>query len=156
VEYGDVDLRWDVAIPFLASQIHSIDMLTYTSIPQVGLNGGTDGLLTGGVVGGGSQVNGMAFDRGSKPDYDVWEQLGSPGWNWESLFKYFKKVRMDRFLDNRSVLTPVPQSSTFTPPKPEVQAKYNWTWDPSTYGDGPVQIGFPSWQWPDVGGSVGL
>jgi hypothetical protein len=44
------------------------------------------------VVGGGTVVNGMFFARGSAGDYDAWESLGNPGWGWEGLLPYFKKV----------------------------------------------------------------
>ncbi|KAK0370966.1 GMC oxidoreductase [Colletotrichum limetticola] len=137
VEYGDFDVSWDVAIPYYASNLHPNDLIQFLSIPQPGLNNRTSGVQTGTVVGGGSTVNGMAFDRGSKADYDAWEELGNPGWNWDSLFHYFKKA--DVF----------PQSSTFTLPAPEYVERYNFSYDPSTYGDGPLQAGFTSWQWPD-------
>jgi choline dehydrogenase-like flavoprotein len=35
---------------------------------------------------------GMVFDRASKADYNSWEDLGNPGWGWDGLFPYFKKV----------------------------------------------------------------
>ncbi|GKT51667.1 dehydrogenase xptC [Colletotrichum spaethianum] len=62
-------------------------MIQFMSIPQPGLNNRTSGVQVGTVVGGGSTVNGMAFDRGSKGDYDAWEKLGNPGWNWETTMK---------------------------------------------------------------------
>lgn len=34
----------------------------------------------------------MFFNRGSAADYDAWEKLGNPGWSWEDLLPYFKKV----------------------------------------------------------------
>lgn len=43
-------------------------------------------------MGGGSAVNGMFFDRGSREDYDNWAELGNPGWDFEGLLPYFKKV----------------------------------------------------------------
>ena len=46
----------------------------------------------GKIVGGGTKLNRMVFDRGSKSDYDGWETLGNEGWNWEALLPYFKKV----------------------------------------------------------------
>ncbi|CCF34487.1 GMC oxidoreductase [Colletotrichum higginsianum] len=131
VEYGDFDDSWDVAIPYYSANLHPNDLIQFMSVPQPGLNNRTSGVQTGTVVGGGSTVNGMAFDRGSKGDYDAWEELGNPGWNWESLSHYFKK------------------STTFTLPAPEYVERYNYSYDESTYGDGPVQVGFPSWQWPD-------
>jgi choline dehydrogenase-like flavoprotein len=37
-------------------------------------------------------VNGMAWSRGSREDYDAWERLGNPGWGWDGLLRYFQKV----------------------------------------------------------------
>jgi len=34
----------------------------------------------------------MAYVRGDKAQFDAWEKLGSPGWNWQELLPYFKKV----------------------------------------------------------------
>ena len=65
---------------------------TFTSVPQVGLDNRTSVLYTGAVVGGGTVVNGMFFNRGSAADYDAWEKLGNPNWGWEGLLPYFKKV----------------------------------------------------------------
>lgn len=47
----------------------------------------------GHVVGGGSVVNGMQFDRGSDADYDAWEHLECPGYGYEGLAKYFEKSK---------------------------------------------------------------
>jgi choline dehydrogenase-like flavoprotein len=44
------------------------------------------------VVGGGSTINGMLFDRGSAEDYDNWEKLGNADWGFSGLLPYFKKV----------------------------------------------------------------
>ena len=65
---------------------------TFTSVPQAGLDNRTSVLYTGSVVGGGTVVNGMFFNRGSAADYDAWERLGNLGWGWEGLLPYFKKV----------------------------------------------------------------
>jgi choline dehydrogenase-like flavoprotein len=67
---------------------------TDTSVPQAGLDNRTSPLYTGVVVGGGTVVNGMFFARGSAGDYDAWENLGNPGWGWEGLLPYFKKVSL--------------------------------------------------------------
>lgn len=42
------------------------------------------------VVGG--LVTGMCWTRGGKADYDAWETLGNPGWSWDGLLPYFKRV----------------------------------------------------------------
>jgi choline dehydrogenase-like flavoprotein len=110
-------------------------MYNITSSPIAGLNNRTYSVAAGAIVGGGSAVNGMFFDRGSKADYDAWEALGNKGWGWASLLPYFKK------------------SVTFTPPAPDIAVKYNYTWDmESAYGGhGPIQVSFPPWNWPALG-----
>ena len=66
----------------------------YNSLPQPGLNNRSSPIYTGCVVGGGTVVNGMFFNRGSAGDYDAWEKLGNPGWSWDGLLPYFIKVRI--------------------------------------------------------------
>jgi choline dehydrogenase-like flavoprotein len=56
------------------------------------LNNRTQVLQSGKLVGGGTAVNGMFMPRGAKGDYDIWEELGNPGWNWDNLLPYFIKV----------------------------------------------------------------
>ena len=63
-----------------------------TSTPQRGLDNSTFAVPAAAVVGGASAINGMFFDRGSAPDYDAWVALGNPGWGWDDLLPYFKKV----------------------------------------------------------------
>lgn len=44
-----------------------------------------------------------------------------------------------------------PQSVTFTAPSPETEAKYNYSYDVSAWGqDGPAQASYPDWQAPDL------
>jgi len=46
-------------------------------------------------VGGGSNINGMAVDRGLPDDYNEWQAFGADGWDWESVLPYFKKLECD-------------------------------------------------------------
>jgi choline dehydrogenase-like flavoprotein len=90
------------------------------------------GVLVGKVVGGGSVINGMAFDRAPVADYDAWERLGNPGWGWKGLLPYFRK------------------STIFTPPKYTAE-EFNITWDASAYGTtGPLQASFPNYDFPNT------
>ena len=34
----------------------------------------------------------MVWSRGGKDDYETWEALGNPGWGWDGLLPYFRKV----------------------------------------------------------------
>ncbi|KAL8921112.1 MAG: hypothetical protein Q9208_005865 [Pyrenodesmia sp. 3 TL-2023] len=63
----------------------------YQSVPQPGLNNKPQAVNSAAVVGGGTVINGMFFQRGSAGDYDNWAKLGNPGWGWTDLLPYFKK-----------------------------------------------------------------
>ena len=43
-------------------------------------------------LGGSSAINGMIYMRGHPLDYDEWRQLGLPGWSWEDVLPYFKRL----------------------------------------------------------------
>lgn len=45
----------------------------------------------GKVLGGCSVLNAMVYVRGSKNDYNNWAALGNPGWDYNSMLKYFLK-----------------------------------------------------------------
>lgn len=100
-----------------------------SSVPQTEINNLVYRYAVGSCVGGSSAVNGMVFDRGSKADYDAWEELGNPGWDWDGLFPYFKK------------------SVGFTPPSEADAKQFGYTWDEEAWGHGPVQASFPPFQW---------
>jgi choline dehydrogenase len=62
------------------------------TINQSQLDGKPRALPQGRVLGGGSILNAMVWNRGGKDDYDIWESLGNPGWGWAGMLPYFKKV----------------------------------------------------------------
>ena len=43
-------------------------------------------------LGGSSAINGMIYMRGHPQDYDEWRQLGLPGWSWDDVLPYFKRL----------------------------------------------------------------
>lgn len=133
IEYGDIANTINSTVPFFTTLSQAARLYNYTSVPQLHLANRTSDIRLGAVVGGGSTVNGMAWDRGSQADYDSWESLGNPHWGWEPMQKYFRK------------------SSTFEPPAGEYITRFGYEWNPDAYGDGPVKVGFPSWQWPEAG-----
>ncbi|KAL0065383.1 hypothetical protein AAF712_007589 [Marasmius tenuissimus] len=132
VEYGTFDDTPSQVEPSSATQYAARNLFNLTSVVQPGAGNRAGTVYAAAVVGGGSTVNGMMFDRGSAEDYNNWEKLGNTGWGWEGLLPYFKK------------------STKFnTPPDPAIVSQYNITYDTSAYGtDGPIQATYPPWVWP--------
>ncbi|KAK3379704.1 hypothetical protein B0T24DRAFT_612682 [Lasiosphaeria ovina] len=64
----------------------------FASVPQAGLNNRVTQVNRGKMLGGSSGLNIMVWDRASAPEYDAWEKLGNPGWNWESMVAAMTKV----------------------------------------------------------------
>ena len=122
-------------IPYKANDLTSANGLMWDglkSLPEPALDNSTYNVLVAKVLGGGSVVNGMVYDRGSAADYDAWEALGNKGWGWAGMEPHFKK------------------GTTFQPPSPAVAEAFNITWDPETYGSGPLAVSITDTQYPDI------
>lgn len=92
IEYGFLDNQEpEILVPGLLN--YTQYSFNITSTPQRGLADRSFLIPAAAVVGGGTTINGMFFDRGSALDYDAWVELGNPGWGWDDLLPYFKKVR---------------------------------------------------------------
>ena len=60
--------------------------------PEAKLNNRTIFWPRGKVLGGCSSINGSAYVRGQKEDYDGWRKLGNVGWGWSDVLPYFQKL----------------------------------------------------------------
>ncbi|KAI0866784.1 GMC oxidoreductase [Xylaria cubensis] len=97
----------------------------YSTTPQPAAGNRTIPWHAGKAIGGTSTINGMTYIRGDKPQFDAWESLGNEGWNWETLFPYYKKAEK------------------FTIPS-AAQAAAGATYEPAVHGEaGHVHTGFP-------------
>lgn len=114
LEHGKLDNQ--NGFPF--EGINSSRVFNLTSVPQSALNNRAFWVGIGKVVGGGSNVNGQVFLRGTKEEYDIWKQLGgaSSTWDWNGMLPYFKK------------------GIYFTPPDAGMAQEFNVTYDPSVWG----------------------
>ncbi|KAI0816392.1 GMC oxidoreductase [Xylaria sp. FL0064] len=98
----------------------------YSTTPQPAGGNRTIPFHAGKAIGGTSTINGMTYIRGDKAQFDAWEaSLGNEGWNWETLYPYYKKVEK------------------FTIPS-AAQTTAGATYDPEVHGEaGHVHTGFP-------------
>ncbi|HTC16057.1 MAG TPA: GMC family oxidoreductase N-terminal domain-containing protein [Steroidobacteraceae bacterium] len=46
----------------------------------------------GKVLGGSGSINAMVYVRGQPQDFDDWRAAGNPGWGWQEVLPYFKKL----------------------------------------------------------------
>ncbi|KAF9054094.1 hypothetical protein BJ165DRAFT_1522664 [Panaeolus papilionaceus] len=130
IEAGPLDAGENfVTIPFFqGGAVGTKYDWNYTTVAQTNLGSRPINIPAGKVVGGSSVLNGMIFQRGAAADYDAWEEMGNPGWNFKTLLPYFKK------------------SETFTPPPADLAQKFNITSDPAGHGtSGPIFSTFPTY-----------
>ena len=63
----------------------------YQTAPNPELNNREIPCPRGRVLGGCSSINGLAWVRGHRADYDHWRQLGNAGWSYDDLLPYFRR-----------------------------------------------------------------
>ncbi|KAF7954505.1 hypothetical protein EAE96_005626 [Botrytis aclada] len=134
IEHGLIDNSSLTLIPRLGLQYfpNNVKNWDYVSVPVKTLLNATFDVYIADVVGGSSLHNGMFADRGSKADYDAWGTLiGDDTWSWEGMYPYFIK------------------STTFTPPSEELKTRFDIRNNASGYGNGPIQLSYPSVIFPD-------
>ena len=52
----------------------------------------------GRLLGGSNAINGMIYVKGQPEDYDSWEAEGNPGWRWDDVVPYFRRLeRAEQF-----------------------------------------------------------
>lgn len=48
--------------------------------------------VQGKILGGSGTMSGLVYSRGIKSDYDKWVSQGIPGWSWDDVLPYYKKI----------------------------------------------------------------
>ena len=64
----------------------------YSTGPEPHLDGRELYVPRGKSLGGSSSMNAMMFVRGRPLDYDGWREAGCPGWGYEDVLPYFKRM----------------------------------------------------------------
>lgn len=108
---------------FLVSLNTLIDW-AYPTVAQSAAGNRSLTLHSGKAIGGTSAINGMTYIRANAAEIDAWEALGNPGWNWEAMLPYYKKVE------------------SFTRPT-TAQVTAGASYEPDFHGeDGDMHVGF--------------
>lgn len=64
----------------------------YFTEPEAGMDNRRIECARGKVVGGSSSINGMAYARGAREDYEGWaDEFDLPDWNYDAVLPYFKR-----------------------------------------------------------------
>jgi choline dehydrogenase len=63
----------------------------YASAPDPNLDGRSQPIPRGKVLGGSSSINGTMYIRGAAADYDAWRDAGNVGWGYDDVLPYFKR-----------------------------------------------------------------
>ncbi|TLD37813.1 alcohol oxidase [Venturia nashicola] len=132
IENGILNNGTTSSTPGNSGGLNLAAMYDIYSAPVPYLGNQTFLVTVGNVVGGGSYVNGMQFDRGADADYDAWAQLGNKGWGWPGLKPYFTK------------------SNSFDAPSSVTVKKFGISYKKDAYGNGPLKVSIPDYQFPDM------
>ena len=94
LEAGGTDRRFWLTVPIgygKAFYDRAVNWM-YMTEPDPGLNGRPSYWPRGKVLGGSSAINAMIFIRGHATDFDGWAAMGNPGWGWNDVLPYFRKL----------------------------------------------------------------
>lgn len=94
LEAGGPDRSPVIRIPLTWGLIlkHRMYDWGYFTEPEPGMDGRRIECARGKVLGGSTSINGMAYARGAREDYDHWARgLGLEGWSYDDVLPYFRR-----------------------------------------------------------------
>jgi choline dehydrogenase len=92
LEAGGPGLSPFVHVPAGVKQLNAKLNWRYEAEPDPSRDGIVEHWAAGKVLGGSSSINGMAWVRGARADYDAWAAAVGPGWDFGSLLPYFRRM----------------------------------------------------------------
>ena len=93
LESGPADTRPEIWAPPAWPSLWGTDVdYGYTTVAQTGTAGTTHNWPRGHTLGGSSSINAMVYLRGHRNDFDQWSESGCPGWDYESVLPYFRRM----------------------------------------------------------------
>lgn len=94
LEAGGWDRNFWVRIPIGYAKLINDDRFTrhFPTEPCAGTAGREINWPRGRVIGGSSSINGLIFIRGQHEDFDDWARQGAPGWDYQSVLPFFRKL----------------------------------------------------------------
>ncbi len=81
-----------VPIGYAKTMFHPIYNWRFRTEPQPHMNGREVYWPRGRTLGGSSSINGLIYIRGQREDYDDWAAAGNPGWGYDDVLPYFRKL----------------------------------------------------------------
>lgn len=94
LEAGGSDARFWITVPIGYGKTFYDDRVNwrFETEAEPGLGGRTSYWPRGRVLGGSSSINAMVYVRGQPGDYEDWRAAGCPGWGWDEVAPYFKRL----------------------------------------------------------------
>jgi choline dehydrogenase len=94
LEAGGSDRALKIAMPAALPFVYQDKRLSWNEPagPEPELNGMSIDEKRGHVLGGGTSINAMIFNRGNPRDFDGWAGQGLTGWAWADVLPWFKKM----------------------------------------------------------------
>jgi choline dehydrogenase len=81
-----------VPIGYGKTMFHPVYNWGFYTEPEPTMNGRKVYWPRGRGIGGCSSINGLIYIRGHPDDYDRWAAEGNPGWSWNDVLPYFRKL----------------------------------------------------------------
>jgi choline dehydrogenase len=94
LEAGGSDRRFWIQTPIGYGKTFYDEKVNWKYLTEAdpGINDRRSYWPRGKVLGGSSSINAMVYIRGQHQDYDDWRDLGNPGWGWQDVLPYFRKL----------------------------------------------------------------